>query len=69
MRVLDIVPKEIVILTELSIAEIHSLIFCLERCEVKYDTSNSEETQHFKYFVEHFYKDLLAIKEKVANVS
>lgn len=67
MKVVDIIPRNIVILNEFSVGEIKSLLFCLERCTIECDINNEEEKKHAAYFTDTFYKALLAIKERVDN--
>ena len=68
MKVIDVIPKDIVILNEFSVSEITSLLFCLEHCTIEYDTANDEEKKHADYFTNKFYKVLLAIEERIKNV-
>jgi len=69
MRVVDIIPKDITILTEFSVEEVQSLLFCMDRTEVTIDHDSPEEVQKMKYFTEIFYKTLVNLEEKVRDVN
>jgi len=68
MRVVDIIPKDIAILTEFSPANLESLVFCLENCVVNIDSADEEATAHAQYFSETFYNTLVELQNRLNNV-
>jgi len=66
MRIVDIIPKDIAILTEFSPANLDSLIYCLERCEIKIDSA--DDKAHTDYFSDTFYNTLVELRDRLNNV-
>ena len=69
MKVIDIIPKEIAILTEFKVPDIEALIFCLERSSVSIDTTDPEQVKKMQYFTEDFFKILVELQKRLENVS
>lgn len=69
MIVKDIQPREIAILCEYTIEEIDNLLFCLDHCIVNYDTTKEQEKNKVDYFTTIFYETLVAIRERIENVT
>lgn len=65
MRVVDIIPKDISIVLDISAAELDKLLFCLDRCAVNYSSEDTCEQEKVTYFTDVFYKTLLGLKEKL----
>lgn len=69
MKIVAIIPKEIVILNEFTVENIKSLIFCLEHCSVEYDQKDETKQKQVDYFTDVFYKTLLELEKRLENVS
>ncbi len=70
MKIIDVVPKDIVVLAELSLSQIDSILFCLDRTTIEYDTTDSDAVAHVDYVVGALYQTLVALKEgRLANGS
>ena len=67
MRIVDIVPKDLAILTEFCTKDIDRLLFCLDHCEVSIDKTVQEEVDCMNYFTDTFYKTLKDLREKLSN--
>ena len=67
MRIVDIIPKDISILIDLSPVEINDILFCLDNCVINYSSDEEEEQRKVTYFTDVFYKNLLDLKEKLAD--
>jgi len=68
MRVIDIVPKDISIIVELSVSDLDSLIYCLDNSVVDYDAANGEQVNAVTYYTDVFYPLLTDIKKRLNNV-
>ena len=69
MKVIDIIPKDIAILCEFNPKNIEAVAFCLERSSVSIDTKDPEQVEKMRYFTEDFYKILIELQKRLANVS
>ena len=67
MKIIDIVPKQIVVRTELTIEQINSLVFCLEHSTVDYNSDDKEEAKHVNYYTAIFYKSLLELQKRFTD--
>jgi hypothetical protein len=69
MIVKDIQPREIAVLCEFTVEQIEAILFSLDNCVITYDNSNKKDDKKVKYVIEHFHKTLVALKERIDNVT
>ena len=69
MKILDIIPKDISIITEFSIQNIEALLFCMEKCQLTYDLQDEDQVDKVAYFTHEFHQTLCDLEEKLKDAS
>ncbi|MCK5862445.1 MAG: hypothetical protein KAH38_08160 [Candidatus Hydrogenedentes bacterium] len=69
MKVVDIIPKNISIITEFTLEEIESILFCLQHSTVVFEDTVPEEAAHVDYFTNTFFNILQDLHTRVADES
>jgi hypothetical protein len=67
MRIIDVVPKDISVITEFSVQEIQDILFCMEHCVVEIDKKDVAASKSVEYFSTNFYDTLQKLNKRLQN--
>ena len=69
MKIIDVYPKDVHVVIELSLSEVKMLLDALDRAELRYSGEKPEEVESTKFVAEMFYSTLSKLMEDVKNES
>jgi len=67
MKVVDIIPKDIAILVELSVENVDALLYGFDHCQIIQDETT--DVAKIEYFTKTFFKVLCDLEEKLKDAS